>query len=172
MPGLPIQRRDTTSLVSLQQKEIRESPSIKPWVTAIIVVSSVLLVTSLVVGVILQLRYKGYRQARLRDPTLSRKQFLEQRRMGAADRRRAEDMQRNMMIRKSMAGRSLGSNSISDTESLGGERGQGPVTGLKEDWKKWEVAMTSERTRLESRHPLAAAMVNQPSSATSSAAIL
>jgi hypothetical protein len=141
MPSLQSPGRDAISSISKAPEALENTPLTKPWITAIIVVGSVLLVTALVTGVILH---------------------LEQQKMGAAGRQREEEMQRNIIIRKSLASRSFGSSSHSGTESLAGERCQSHATGLKEDWKNWEVTMTSERTRLESQHPLASMMADRP----------
>lgn len=161
MPSLRSRRRDAISSVPETPTESSSPSESKPWVTAVIVVGSALLATAFVAALFLHFRRRGYRQAKRVDPTLSREQYLRARKMSAADRQKEEELQRNIMIRKSLASRSWDWSSHSDVQSLASQQDATP-SGLKEDWKEWEARMARERSDFENRHPSSSAVPDLP----------
>ncbi|KAI0435690.1 hypothetical protein F4803DRAFT_544662 [Xylaria telfairii] len=93
----------------------------------------------------------------------------------AADRQMAEDLERDMMIRKSLASRPT-SYSNPDPQPLPNgddhieEEGQGreETPGLREDWKAWEARVQTERSMSHpggvglDRHPASASYLSIP----------
>ncbi|OIW31656.1 hypothetical protein CONLIGDRAFT_678122 [Coniochaeta ligniaria NRRL 30616] len=151
-------RNDISSVPNTPEGSTESSPRI--WVTVLVVVGSILLVAAFVAAVLVFFRRRGYREAKKHNPALSRKEFLRRRKMTAVARQTDEELQRRMMIRKSLAGRSNEWSTQFDNESL--DIHEHSEHGLKEDWKEWEARMQRERPELACRHPSIAALPELP----------
>lgn len=81
--------------------------------------------------------------------------------MTAAERAREEELERRVMIRKSLAGRSLDWSVQFDIETLDAHE-HNESSGLKDDWKEWEARMELERPERTCRHPAATALPELP----------
>ncbi|KAI0425224.1 hypothetical protein F5Y09DRAFT_111052 [Xylaria sp. FL1042] len=130
--------------------------SVDPWMVVVIVVGSLIVAT---LAIFMCAHYIKSRRGR-RDgfqPMEEMKSPYPQkrRRPGTVDRQSAEDVERDMMIRKSLASRTslTASDPVSQVSSVstGGYQLAHPLgdesemTGLKEDWKAWEASVQSER---------------------------
>lgn len=135
------------------------------WVTVTVVVGSILLVAAFVTAVLVFFRRRGYREAKKHNPALSQKEFLRKMKMSAVARQEEDELQRRMMIRKSLASRSTGWSTHFDNDSLNIHEHE--QHSLREDWKEWEARMQRERPEVAYKHPSAAALAELPVSTQS-----
>ncbi|KAM7203372.1 hypothetical protein V8F20_003966 [Naviculisporaceae sp. PSN 640] len=131
------------------------------WITAVIVVG-IVVVGGLIMFTVLYLhKRRQYRQAKLRDPYITKGEFIKRRKMSAADIFDEDERQRKAMIRKSLATRSENSldsqfsrtSSRVDVESF--EMEEEERVNLRDDWKEWEARVQRERALSGEHHPLA-----------------
>jgi hypothetical protein len=156
---MPVLRRnDISSALDIPDSSTQSNSRI--WVTVVVVVGSILLVAALVTAVLVFFRRRGYREARKHNPALSHKDFLRRRKMTAVARLKEEELQRRIMIRKSLASRSTEWSTQFDNESL--DIQEHNESGLKEDWKEWEARMQRERPDFAYRHPSMAVLPELP----------
>ncbi|KAB5536029.1 hypothetical protein GE09DRAFT_1226782 [Coniochaeta sp. 2T2.1] len=147
-------RDDLSSITSTTEAGTRSDS--RGWITAVIVVGSLLLAAALATALLLYFRRRGYRRARRDDPALSHEEFLRRRKMTSAEREREAELQRRIMIRKSLVSRSTEWSVQSDNRDLNAdEHDEHDRAGLKEDWKEWEARMQQERLEKAYRHPAA-----------------
>ncbi|CAJ2512616.1 Uu.00g007350.m01.CDS01 [Anthostomella pinea] len=141
-------------LDSRHQSEARAddetSFTMDPWLIAVIVTGIVIVMTLLAFMVIYYIRSRRWKRSiREADPISHHQQHTHKRKMSSADRQRAEELERDMMIRKSLASRSSSSFSTLSTHSsrLSAfseyplvEVSEEPETvNLRDDWKEWEA---------------------------------
>lgn len=130
------------------------------WVSVLVVVGSILLVAVFVATILLYFRRRAYREAKNANPSLSHQEFRRWRKMSAADRQKEEEIERRVMIRKSLATRSGEWSTHFDSRSL--DIDENDEHGLREDWKEWEARMTRERSDLAYGHPSATTLPDLP----------
>jgi uncharacterized membrane protein len=134
------------------------------WIIVVAVLGTVLLLTAVAIAVVYIRKRRKYAQAaREEDPILPTKREMSHRRnMSAADRTEAEELERTMMIRKSLASRSSSWGSLPnlrDSRIMDGARlsrlsqvitteevaGDEAGRSLGNDWKEWEAHTAGER---------------------------
>jgi len=137
----------------------------KVWIIPAVVGGGVLMAALLVWAVLAIKKRRKAKEAEGLDPYLTRPDFSKKRKLSAAERVEEEEKQRIIMIRKSLASRSWGTESdTSRRESRTSNNSQAWPTipedteeeepaKLKEDWKAWE-AQLQRSTTLE-QHPAA-----------------
>ncbi|KAI1746730.1 hypothetical protein F4782DRAFT_474683 [Xylaria castorea] len=151
--------------------------TVDPWLIVVIVAGSLIIVT--LAGVLLAHYIRSRRKLgkglfhpveKVRSVSFSRKRNSD----AAADRQKIEDLERDMMIRKSLASRPA-SASFPTSQPLndGNDRPEDveereEMTSLREDWKAWEARVQTERgtahpgdVRLD-RHPAFAPYLSVP----------
>ncbi|KAH6646248.1 hypothetical protein BKA67DRAFT_583651 [Truncatella angustata] len=156
-------------LMSKREDAFGSSNSItkSPWILVAIILSALVIAMIIVFVVLYFLRKKRLAEANQQLPVIGdRLQTTGRRRkISAADRKQAEEMERSLMIRKSLASRSTFSTIGSrDSQVLHSARSSSILnhnpfetadeTGdseAKDDWKEWEVRAQTERrhSRLE-----------------------
>ncbi len=108
-------------------------------------------------------RYQ-YRQERKRRPYITLKEFSRRSKLTGLDRWTEDEIQRSMILRKSLATRSSSSLSPIGTpepreeveeEEEGEERQR---SSLRDEWKEWEARMQMERSKSVNQHPLESAV--------------
>jgi hypothetical protein len=156
MPVLP---RDDISLVP-DNLDAADGSDIRIWVTVAVTAGIFLVVAAFVAGIVIYSRRQEYRKARRQNPYLSHKEFLRRKNMSAAARQKEEELQRQIMIRKSLASKSSDWSTHSDNRSLIIQ--ETTEVGLKEDWKAWEARMERERSELAYRHPSSTGLPDLP----------
>ncbi|KAB5532704.1 hypothetical protein GE09DRAFT_374456 [Coniochaeta sp. 2T2.1] len=152
-------RDDLSSITSTTEAGTRSNSRI--WVAAVVVVGSILLAAALATALLLYFRRREYRRARRDDPALSHEEFLRRRKMTALEREREAELQRRIIIRKSLVSRSTEWSVQSDNRSLDDADGHDRA-GLKEDWKEWEARMQQKRPEKAYRHPAATVLPDLP----------
>ncbi|KAI2629462.1 hypothetical protein GGS21DRAFT_526327 [Xylaria nigripes] len=130
--------------------------AMQPWMIVLIVVAT-LAVIALIVFLLVHCIKSRRRQAEGFQPVgQMSSRHLRSGRVSTDDRRKAEDLERDMIIRKSLATRPSSAvtyasrqksakphrNDHSEEEE---SEEQGDTTSLKEDWKAWEARIQSER---------------------------
>ncbi|ORY56617.1 uncharacterized protein BCR38DRAFT_450738 [Pseudomassariella vexata] len=140
---------------------------LNPWMMILIIIG-VFLVVILVVFVALYFARKRRRARELEaqaDPMAIRREGFRRRKPSAADQAEAEELERSVMIRKSLASRassySIGSSRILNSprnshllDDIPAEEAEGETGGLNEDWKEWEARVRKQRTNsLGQGHP-------------------
>ncbi|KAI1271478.1 hypothetical protein F5Y07DRAFT_344090 [Xylaria sp. FL0933] len=130
--------------------------SVDPWMITVIVVG-ILIVATLVIFMVVHYVKSRRRQRAGFQPVekMSSHYPQKRRRPGAADRQSAEDVERDMMIRKSLASKTslMATDPVSQVSSVSSREyhlahplgGESENTSLKEDWKAWEARMQTER---------------------------
>ena len=84
--------------------------------------------------------------------------------MSPAERAEDEEMQRSMIIRKSLTSRSMGmgsshlSDDQSDRQSIGSHNDDSP--SLREEWKEWEANAQRERSSSPEEYPSPTSLVH------------
>jgi len=130
---------------------------VKPWVIAVIVTGSVLVVAVCVFFIVRFVRRRNYRRAQALEPFLSPKEFQRRRKMSEADKMEEAEVQRSILIRKSLASRSSllnrNSQSVASNYSLDPDYDELPDGGFKMEWKEFEARATRERNSSGERHP-------------------
>jgi len=137
----------------------------KVWIIPAVIGGGVL-VTALFVWAVLAIKQRRkIKNARDADPYLPHPDFSKRRKMSAAERVEEEEKQRIIMIRKSLASRSWGTESDTsrcDSRTSHNSQARQPIpedpeedepAKLKEDWKAWEAQIRRSAT-LE-QHPAA-----------------
>lgn len=137
----------------------------KVWIIPAVVGGGVL-VTALFVWAVLAIKQRRkLKNARDTDPYLPRPDFSKRRKMSAAERVEEEEKQRIIMIRKSLASRSWGTESDTsrrDSRTSHNSQARQPIpedpeedepAKLKEDWKAWEAQI--QRSATLEQHPAA-----------------
>lgn len=156
-------RNDASPRADIPQGETPSNSG--AWiVVAVVVGSGILLAVAIVAAVLPYYRRREYSRAKTHDPSLSRKEFERRRKMTAEERQREEELERRLMIRKSLAGRSLDWSVQCDNESLDMHEHR-ESSGLKDDWKEWEAGLQRERPESTCRHPSATVLPELPAPA-------
>ncbi|KAI0546429.1 hypothetical protein F4679DRAFT_413134 [Xylaria curta] len=137
-----------------------ENTTVDPWLIVVIVAGSLILVT--LVGVLLAhyVRSRRRRGKGLFHPVEKVRSVSFSRKDAAADRQKIEDLERDMMIRKSLASRPAsasfppppasqplnnGDDHPEQEEEEEEEQQREEMTSLREDWKAWEARVQTER---------------------------
>lgn len=147
---------------SMESNQTTNQDSPAMWITAVIVVGIVVLGGVIMFTVLYLHKRHQYRQARQRDPYLSRGEFIKRRKMSAADLYNEEERQRQAMIRKSLVSRSTNSletrssRTSSRIERESFEMEEEEAANLKDDWKEWEARVQRERALSIEQHPAVA----------------
>jgi len=161
MPAIILQRDDAAAAEGAGQPAVFTPnstlpPPVQPWIIAVIVVGLVLVVAVAVFFVARYLRRKQNRKAKEKNPIIiTHKDFSRRRKMSELDRLEEEELQRSVMIRKSLASR-ISSKRASQTESasdLSVDEDDDQSGGLREDWKEWEARVQRDRSNSADRHP-------------------
>jgi hypothetical protein len=154
MPALKRNGVDTDS-------EGTSRPSSQTWITVVVVIGSILLAGAIVAALISYCRRRDHRGARKKNQSSTHKDFLRRGKMTAVTGEDKAEIQRRIMIRKSLASRSNEWSGRFDNESLDtmNERRE---SSLKEDWKEWEARMQRERPERSCRHPSTVALPEPP----------
>jgi len=175
-------RRDTAFSIGKRDVPARSASEVG-WMISTIILAIVLAAVFLSFVAIRVKRRRQYRQARERDPYLTRHDFFRRRKMSAIDRLEEEERQRSIMIHKSLASRSWGSldsggsqppstsrtiSRVLEEDAIHAEtpknRRSAVMTPadddgvlskrLKDDWKTWEARMQRERQASVDQHPV------------------
>ncbi|KAI0126125.1 hypothetical protein BJ170DRAFT_685367 [Xylariales sp. AK1849] len=159
---------DKTQLI---QAKDETSINVSPWIIVAIIIGVILVVTIVMFVVVYFARRRRLAaQAAQQRPlsTSSYHDFTRKRKMSAADRANAEELERSLMIRKSLASRassrsarssrilesarsSRSSQFLDDIPMEAAEMADGH--GLRDDWKEWEAGIQRERSTLDLRNP-------------------
>jgi hypothetical protein len=125
-----------------------------PWLVVVIVIG-VLIITTLAIFMLAHCIKSRQRRTKCIQATQSMSSlYPRKRKLSSADRDRVEEMEREMMIRKSLASRTsfTASSPISQTFFMSSDshveepsEDQGEMASLQADWKAWEARMQSER---------------------------
>jgi uncharacterized protein YneF (UPF0154 family) len=133
--------------------------SYTPWLIILIVIAALIVAAIIVYFVRDKLRDRQFEEASKKDPYLTRKEFRRRRKLSALERIEEEELQRSVMIRKSLATRSSRTNSqvtisVTMPEEHDTEMDEDvPAARLKDDWKEWEARMQRDRSNSAERHP-------------------
>ena len=151
MPSLLIADREIVSsplsgLLNSSSTSGATSPRV--WLPIVLATCLVCLIMAAFLFAIAYFRSRQFNEAKKIDPYLSRREFLRRRRLSPSDLRNEEELQRNIMIRKSLATRS--SRTISQIELEGSDLDENDCS-LREDWKEWEARMRKDK--LLDEHP-------------------
>lgn len=123
------------------------------WVVVVAVVAAVGVSALTCFGIYLlvfHFRDRQYREAARRDPYLTRKEWSRRRKLSALQRIEEEEVQRQLILRKTLTSRTSSRNDFGAPE---GQRGQASVEVTRkesgerredEDWKKWEAGHGGE----------------------------
>ncbi|KAI0186826.1 hypothetical protein EV127DRAFT_163834 [Xylaria flabelliformis] len=140
-------------------QSISGDTTVDPWLIVVIVAGSLILVTlaGVLVAHYIRSRRRGGKGSfhpveKVRSVSFSRKRNSD----AAADRQKIEDLERDMMIRKSLASRPASASFPSASQPLNNgddhpepeeeeEREREEMTSLREDWKAWEARVQTER---------------------------
>ena len=126
--------------------------SYTPWLIALIVVASVVIVVVVLYLFLGRSRDQQFEAACNKDPYLTRKEYQRRKKMSPIDRLEEEELQRHLMIRKSLATRSSRANS-EVTVSITMVDDETAPSRLRDDWKHWEARLQRERSASGERHP-------------------
>ncbi|KAI8623614.1 hypothetical protein F5Y19DRAFT_370723 [Xylariaceae sp. FL1651] len=147
----PAMRSDTP--VNKAMSDDAATDPIDPWLIVVIIVG-ILIITALAVFMLVHyLRSRRRRSKIVQSAVSMRSPYSQRRYTNLADRHRIEELERNTMIRKSLASRTslTASPRISQVSSMSDyqleepSEEQGETDSLREDWKKWEARIQSER---------------------------
>ncbi|KAI1825454.1 hypothetical protein F4861DRAFT_501210 [Xylaria intraflava] len=138
-----------------------------PWMIAIVVIGSLIIITLVVFILAYYIRSRRRRGKEFQPVESLASPYLGATKLSADDRRKAEDLERDTIIWKSLATRPSSTvsthgsqglatpdqSSHSEEERPEEERpeDQGETAGLKEDWKAWEAREMSDRRRSSPR---------------------
>lgn len=130
------------------------------WLIATVVFVSLIVLSVVVMVAIKCFRIRRHTKAAKNSPYTDRKDTTRRRKMSDLDRLEEDELQRQFMIRKSLAGRtSLRTDSRlsqrSSEEQLEAVDEEESSAGLKNDWKEFEAKLNRERTMSFETHPAA-----------------
>lgn len=134
--------------------------SARTWIIITAVVTSVIGTAVFATLIFTRYRNRQYREALEKEPCLSRRDYYRRRKLSAHDLQAEEERQRAVLIRKSLASRSAKSLSYIDVESVGSAE-EGRAGRLLEQWKPWEVGVTSKLAK-HHRHPSHSSLLDYP----------
>lgn len=142
------------------------------WIVSSIIGGVIVLVATLTTLVLCHNKRRQYQKAKQLNPYLSRHEYVRKRKMSAEDVFWEEEQQRQLMIRKSLVGRSLYSlehaspapapapNSapaipapIDQLDREAAEIERQESLRIKDDWKRWEARVRYERSTSGEKHP-------------------
>lgn len=134
------------------------------WAIVVAVVAAVGVSALTVLGacfVVFRFRDRQYREAARRDPYLTRKEWARRRKLSALQRIEEEEVQRQLILRKTLTSRTSSRNDFGpaegrrDQESPDVTREESGERREEEDWKKWEAGHGGEVENDASEgHPL------------------
>ncbi|KAI1370639.1 hypothetical protein F4677DRAFT_346639 [Hypoxylon crocopeplum] len=145
---------DVFNTQTISQPETRANTGVAmiPWLIVVIIVG-VLIVTGLVVFLVLCYTGKWRRTARDSQANPPSRQKFRRRKMSTTDRQAAEEMERAIMIRKSLASRSSSwsNTGASDYKLVELQREESDPMAPRANWKDEEAGMPGSRTSLAIR---------------------
>ncbi|KAI1741228.1 hypothetical protein F4680DRAFT_71730 [Xylaria scruposa] len=184
--GILYNRRDARASRSIvisdseSNKNVNGETTVDPWLIVVIAAGSLILVT--LAGVLLAHYIRSRRRRgkglfhpveKVRSVSFSRKRNSD----APADRQKIEDLERDMMIRKSLASRPASASFPPTSQPLNNgddhpeeeeEEQREEMTSLREDWKAWEARVQTERETVHpggvglDRHPAFAPYLSVP----------
>jgi FtsZ-interacting cell division protein ZipA len=131
-----------------------------PWLVVLVVIGALAIISMISYLTAERLRSKHFDQAAKNDPYLTKKECRRRRKLSALERMEEEELQRSIMIRKSLATRSSRTNSQASQYSHHDDfemAQESATTSLRHDWKEWEARMQRERSNSGERHPFSEA---------------
>ncbi|KAI0159838.1 hypothetical protein GGR57DRAFT_458829 [Xylariaceae sp. FL1272] len=153
------------------------APATNGWLVAAIVVGS-LIVTTLAIFMLshyIKSRQRKANRSRALEPMSSVAIRRHKRNRSSADRQLAEEEERNMMIRKSLANRyslapsahhSRVSSLSTDYQSVvSADEEHDETAGVKQDWKEWEARLQNDRRNSSPKldqHPAFSTRISMP----------
>ncbi|KAJ8104709.1 hypothetical protein ONZ43_g7721 [Nemania bipapillata] len=156
--SLPIARSDSQSS---QDSGVNITSDIDPWLVVVVVIGIVIVTTLAVFMLAHYIKSRHAQREGFQPVEKMSEPYLRRRKRSSDDRQHVGDLERDMMIRKSLASRvsltaspyhsrtpsssSSGSHDHDLEHPLDTSEQQGETAGLRDDWKAWEARMMDER---------------------------
>ncbi|KAI1334927.1 hypothetical protein F5Y15DRAFT_262767 [Xylariaceae sp. FL0016] len=137
---------------SVSQQSRGANGTSDPWLIVLIIIGVLVVTTLVALLIVYHARSRIWKQEVRQANPISRFDTRRRRKISAADRQRADDLERAMIIRKSLASRSSISfsarssrvSAISDYPLIELSREKEPILP-RDDWKEWEAQMQNQR---------------------------